>query len=160
MKNTTKKNLTWKLSELPTAGELADLVDSEVISKEEAREIMFGSAENDKEVIKTLQDQLEFLQDLVKELSKRNTTTYLPTFTREIHVTRPYYEKYWMNTNKVLGDAGYTLTAGSVTTTSGTSGSTFYSAGSTSGSLNSSPAVMSVSLSQRMDGDATSKVVS
>lgn len=162
MKKNEERNLTWKLGELPTAGELADLVDAEVITKEEAREIMFGSPESDKEVIKTLQEQITFLQDLVKELSK-SRTTYIPTFTREVRVT-PYFEKYWMNTNKVLGYAGYTLTTatgtGSKTFTagsiSGTSGTNVYHANS-----NSTPAVMSVSLSHNVgDSVGGSKLVS
>lgn len=147
-----KKNLTWKLKELPTASELADLVDSEVITTEEAREIVFGNSENDKEVIKTLQDQIEFLQDLVKEMSRNRTTTYIPTITREITVTRPYWDKYWMSTNKVLGDAGYTLTtSGSVNSTSGTINAFHTNAGSNS-------EVMNVSLSSKLDSSSTNLV--
>jgi hypothetical protein len=65
------RNLVWKLGELPNAGELANLVDSEVITKEEAREIMFGSPGSDKDRVKALEDQVELLLGLVKSLSNR-----------------------------------------------------------------------------------------
>lgn len=143
-----KKNLSWNLPELPTGGELAELVDTGVISKEEAREIMFGAAESDKEVIKTLQEQIEFLQDLVKELSK-NRPTYIPTITREIHTTRPYYEKYWGNTHKLLGSTGYTVSTG--TTTNLASGKMQNAVYATSGSLtNGTPTVMTMSVSSNI----------
>lgn len=152
MTKKNEKNLSWKLKDLPTASELKDLVDADIISAEEAREMAFGSAESDKEVIKTLQEQIKFLQDMVKELSK-NRTVYLPTITREIHVQKPYFEKYWMNTNKVLGDAGYKVTSGFVqtaqslpnsatlTTSRGTE-STYFTA-----NANSQPSVMTMSVS-------------
>lgn len=116
-KNTkTKRNLTWKLDELPSAGELADLVETQVITKEEAREIMFGSPESDKDKIKALEDQIEMLLGLVKTLSQRTTSIikvpyiYTPTY----EPTRPYFEKYWLKTNQVLSDSGYSLTSKSL----------------------------------------------
>lgn len=120
-----KKNLTWKLTELPTAGELADLVDSGVISKEEAREIMFGTAENDKEKIKALEEMIEFLQGVVRDLSKnRSTHTVISTpyvpFTHTFHYSdRPYWGQLWMNTNKVLCDAGYNVSSSILSTAGG-----------------------------------------
>jgi hypothetical protein len=113
-----KKNLTWKLKEMPTGGELADLVETGVISKEEAREIMFGSAENDKEKVKALEEQLEFLRDLVKELSKNRTTTiYDWTYAKPI---KYYNSPYWKTTDTILCNAGLDLKTeqlGTLTTT-------------------------------------------
>lgn len=97
----TKRTLNWALSELPTAGEVAELVDSEVITKEEAREILFNeSAANDIKV-KALEEQVEFLQGLVETLAKNRTTTFFPTYTRTINTP----SVYWANTNKLLTSA-------------------------------------------------------
>lgn len=99
---------------MPTGGELADLVETGVISKEEAREIMFGSAENDKEKIEALEEQIEFLRDLVKELSKRQTQTVI----HDWNYTKPirYYGNgvYWANTAKTLADSGLKLDTNTV----------------------------------------------
>lgn len=116
MTKNTKKNLTWKLTELPTAGHLADLVKSEVISKEEAREIMFGSAENDKEKVKALEELVKFLEDLVKDLSK-NRTTYTPFHHTFYYNQTPYWDKYWDRTYEVLCSAGLSVVSGPITTT-------------------------------------------
>lgn len=105
-----KKNLTWQLAELPTGGELADLVSEGVISKEEAREIMFGSADNDKETIKALEEQVDFLRELVTELSKNRSQTVIHDWTYPR--TLRYYNNggaVWANTVKTLANSGYEL---------------------------------------------------
>lgn len=119
-KNKTKKNLTWKLKDLPTASELADLVRADVIKPDEAREIVFGSAENDKEKIKALEELIEFLQDLTKELSKNRTTTFIP-WSRTVYIdgSQPYWDKYWMRTEKILCDAGLSVGKSDLTVASG-----------------------------------------
>ena len=107
MTKTKDKTLNWRLSDLPTAGEVAELVDSEVITKEEAREILFTQASSSDEKVKALEEQVEFLQGLVTTLSQqRNTTTFVP-FSRTI--TTPNI--YWASTNKVIGDAGLVLSS-------------------------------------------------
>lgn len=100
-----ERNLTWKLSELPTAGELAELVDAEVMTKEEARDMMFGSPESDKDKIKALEDQVALLLELVKSLSNKSPQIINVPYTYAR--TGPYWEKYWMNTNKVLTSGGF-----------------------------------------------------
>lgn len=103
-----KRNLSWKLGEFPTASELADLVEIGVISKEEAREMMFGSAENDKEKIQALEEQVEFLRDLVETLSKNKTQTIIRDWTYDRPV-RWYHTPYWRDTVTFMNNAGYKL---------------------------------------------------
>ena len=104
----TKKTLKWRLSELPTAGEVAELVDSDVLTKEEAREILFTESSSSDEKVKALEEQVEFLQDLVSRLASRSSTTFVP-YSRTI--TTPAI--YWSNTSRILNDSGLTLTTGS-----------------------------------------------
>jgi hypothetical protein len=156
MTKNMKKNLTWKLNELPNAGELADLVDSGVISKEEARDIMFGNAESDKDKIEALEKLVEFLQGLVKDLTK-NKQTFVP-FERTIYVDRsirPYFDRYWMSTSKKLGSQGWTLTANNAGTMS-TSTSAFYAnTGSSPVAMTSSNAQDAIKLSVSMDSSVS-----
>jgi hypothetical protein len=106
-KNT--KNLTWRLEKLPTASEIADLVEAEVITKEEAREIMFGAAESDKEKIKAQEELIKFLQGLVETLAKergKSTTTFVP-YTRTIeYKPSATWNKVWCDTQSALGSSG------------------------------------------------------
>lgn len=112
-----EKTLNWRLSELPTAGEVAELVDSGVITKEEAREILFSEASSSDEKVKALEEQLEFLQGLVKTLSEnRGINTFVP-YRQTIHTPNIY----WASTNKALADSGFVTTTG---TSSGSRGIT------------------------------------
>lgn len=113
MTKNEKRNLTWKLKDMPSAGELANLVNSEVITRDEAREIMFGNADDDKAKIEALEKMVEFLQGLVENLSKNKTTTYIP-YERTVYIdrtVRPYWDRYWSGTEKVLVNNGMTLTS-------------------------------------------------
>ena len=101
MKN--EKTLNWRLSELPTAGEVAELVDSEVITVEEAREILFSEKSSSNEKVKALEEQVEFLQGLVTQLANRNTTVTTTPWHYTRTITTPAV--YWANTNKVLTSA-------------------------------------------------------
>ncbi len=112
-----ERNLVWKLGDLPNAGQLADLVNSEVITKEEAREIMFGSPGSDKDRIKALEDQVELLLGLVKSLSNRTPQAISIPYTYTPN--QPRWGTYWAYTSKTLGDSGITLTS---TSSSGPSG--------------------------------------
>lgn len=121
MTKNTKKNLTWKLKEQPSGHVVAELVTSGVLKPDEAREILFGNSENDKEKIKALEELVKFLEGLVTELSKnRNTTTFVP-YNRTVYIdtpTKPYWDKYWMNTHTVLCNAGVDVQSATLTTTS------------------------------------------
>lgn len=150
------KNLSWKLSELPNAGELADLVDSEVITKEEARDIMFGNPESDKEKIEALEKLVEFLQGLVKDLTK-NKQTFVP-YERTVYVDRsirPYWDRYWLSTSEALNGGGLTFAANNSGTVSSTSHAFYASTGSNPMSMSSSNTADAITLSVNKD-DAVS----
>lgn len=85
----TKKDLVWRLKELPDAVDVAELVDKKVITPEEARDLLFNKADSDSEKIKDLKKQIEFLEDLVKELSKNQPINVYPALT-------PGYVEKWI----------------------------------------------------------------
>lgn len=100
-----KRNLTWKLKELPTASELADLVDAGILKPEEAREMVVGTKQHDKDKIVALEKMVEFLQGVVTELSK-NRPTYTP-IQKTVYIdraVRPYWNQLWMNTANALSN--------------------------------------------------------
>lgn len=87
---------TWRLPELPTASEVADLVDSGIITKEEAREILFKTGQDNKKEVEALTEEIMFLRKLVDTLANKNSgysavwhyyDTYTPTYLK-------WYKKY------------------------------------------------------------------
>jgi hypothetical protein len=72
---TTTTKLNWRLKTLPSVEELRDLVKDGVVTKEEAREILF-SVEPVEEVDKrkALEEEVLFLRSLVEKLSARIAT--------------------------------------------------------------------------------------
>jgi hypothetical protein len=122
------RNLTWKLSERPTAQVVAELVNAGVITSEEGREIVFGSPESDKDKIATLEQQVEVLTELVKNLSK-STTTLVP-YDRIVTVPyRQWNDKIWMNTAQSLKGTGYTITGSTNAAGTGTATYSIYNDG-------------------------------
>lgn len=100
----TKKNeedkLFWRLSGLPTALEVRDLVTAGIITPEEAKDILFNTkeAKDSDDELKALKEQVEFLQGLIKTLSNRgNSVTYVP-YKYEFTTPTPY----WISTTKNL----------------------------------------------------------
>ncbi len=105
-----EKTLNWRLSDLPTAGEVAELVDSEVITKEEAREILFTQASSSDEKVKALEEQVAFLQGLVETLAKNRSAS---PWNYNYVATTPAV--YWTKTNKTLVNSGLVSTTGYAT---------------------------------------------
>lgn len=115
------KKLNWKLKQLPTASEVAELVDKKVITATEAKDMLFSEADDKDPTIAELKRQIEFLEGLVKELSKRESThtTYVTRYIQEWTPRLP--DVVWCSTS----------ITGSLTT-----GSTISAANYTAGLLN------------------------
>lgn len=105
-----KKELKWRLSDLPTGSEVAELVKQEVITKEEARDILFNETKTalSKDREDELKRQIEFLEELVKDLSKRQQTVISTTYVdRWVERYKPYMPNViWCSSNV----AGSTVT--------------------------------------------------
>lgn len=97
-----EKKLTWKFKELPTAGEVAQLVDTGVIKPEEARDILFKEEVKQSDEVEALKEMVNTLQQMVKDLLARPQPTTIVPFTKVIEVPRrlnPYWEKYWVSSS-------------------------------------------------------------
>lgn len=96
----TKKKLNWRLTDLPTAGEVAELVDSGVITKEEARDILFNEKDNESAQVDELKRQIEFLEKIIENVSlgHRTILTYTPAL--------PQYTYWRRNPNIWMSTAG------------------------------------------------------
>lgn len=85
-----KKDLKWRLDRLPTPDEVQGLLNSDIITKAEARGILFNQVDEvDK---KDLKEEIKFLRDLVEKLSNNKQTQIIETI-REVQ--KPYWKRDW-----------------------------------------------------------------
>jgi len=85
---TTK--LKWRLANRPTPDEVDQLFKSGLLTKDEAREILFSLETDEDRDKEGLQAEIKFLRELVNKLSTRSTI-------REtiIEIKKPYYDYGW-----------------------------------------------------------------
>lgn len=119
----SKTKLKWRLAERPTPEEVRGLLKDEVITKEEAREILFSLETEEDRSKKSLQDEIKFLRELVAKLST-NRSVIIETI-REVEKPwkrydwyQPYY-MYATNAGTTQANTVYAMnaTAGSLTST-------------------------------------------
>lgn len=67
MTKTTK--IIWRLKEQPTADNLKELVKEGLLTKEEARQILFSSEEVENRDNNSLKEEIKFLRELVEKIS-------------------------------------------------------------------------------------------
>jgi len=93
-KKEEEKILKWRLAEKPTAQALQDLVKSQIITKEEARQILLEEGEYTSKDLQEIKDELSLLRKLVLETS--NSTHIIRIIEREVPTWKPYWG--WTNT--------------------------------------------------------------
>jgi len=111
---TTK--LVWRLKEQPSTKSLQELVVSGVLTKEEAREILFSSQEENERDTKSLENEIKFLRDLVEKLAQNRSQ--IVEVIKEVQI--PYYNYDWYKPYHYYCGAGDTITLGASGTTTST----------------------------------------
>lgn len=109
MKNT---KLVWRLSDRPTPQAVIDLTNSGLITKEEAKEILFSLETDDTREKKSLESEIKFLRELVAKLS---SPSIIVQTIREVQ--KPYYHQPWYQPYQTWSTA-IGSNAGALTTTS------------------------------------------
>jgi hypothetical protein len=113
-KTTTK--IKWRLSNLPSPEEVIELVTANVLTNDEAREILFSLETEETRNEKSLQDEIKFLRELVAKLSS-NPKVIIETI-REVE--KPWkrydwYQPYYSYANSGNNQAYLTTTTGTST---------------------------------------------
>lgn len=106
-----EKKLVWKLKELPTAEAIADLVDTKVITPEEARDILFKEEAKQSDEVEALKEMVKTLQEMVHDLLSRQNNITLVPYTKVVEVpikTTPYWDRYWTCTGTTTSSSGNT----------------------------------------------------
>lgn len=89
-----KNILKWRLKEQPTTESLLVLVKDGLLSKDEAREILFSSQTEEDRDKKSLESEIKFLRELVQTLSSGSTTRLIEVM-REVE--KPWRQYPWYN---------------------------------------------------------------
>jgi polyhydroxyalkanoate synthesis regulator phasin len=113
-----EKQLVWKLAEKPSGHVVAELVAQGVITKEEARSILFREEVKQSDEVVALKELVNTLSEMVQELMNRPRDVQFVPYTKVIEVPRRH-QPYWINA--VGNTSGITMSS-----TSGTSGNTTY----------------------------------
>lgn len=103
----TKTNkIVWRLKELPTPETLSKLVTDGILSKDEAREVLFSSETQEDRDVKSLESEIKFLRELVEKLSKSGieTATIIRGIQVPIYKQYPWYKPYeiWCGNNSLV----------------------------------------------------------
>ena len=85
---TTKQKLVWRLKEQPTSENLRELVKDGILSKDEAREVLFSSETEEDRDKESLKSEIKFLRGLIEKLA---TTQKVVEIIRDY---TPYWRKY------------------------------------------------------------------
>lgn len=93
-----EKKLIWKFKELPTASEVAKLVETGVINPQEGREILFREKDKQSDEVEALKAMVEALQEMVKDLISRQSNITLVPYTKVVEVPKRY-GPYWSGMN-------------------------------------------------------------
>jgi hypothetical protein len=131
--------LKWRLSKLPSVEELRELVKDKILTRDEAKEILFSSTSEEDREKESFKEEIKFLRELVDILTKDRSVIiekikYIDRPYREYQWYRPY--EYWCGTG--TGTHNTIATLGGITTTSDVSGDTtnaYYGAGGGSSSF-------------------------
>jgi hypothetical protein len=114
--------LKWRMASKPTREDVVQLLDKEIITKDEARQMLFNeSTESDR--VKTLEDQIEFLRGVVDKLSSqppREVIRYIQNYP-QAHWTTTLLGHGYVTTSALVGNSTMLALGGA---TSGRLGST------------------------------------
>jgi len=86
-----KTKLVWRLGNRPTVEDINTLISTTIITKDEAREILFNSETDEDRDKKSLQSEIKFLRELVQKLSTNRSQ--IITTIKEVEV--PYKRWDW-----------------------------------------------------------------
>jgi hypothetical protein len=133
------KKITWRLANRPTPDEVKTLHEAGLLTKDEAREILFTETDEKERDVKSLESEIKFLRELVEKLSNGSQSRIIEIIkTVQVpYIQQPWYYPYtvWCGgitggsagiTNAVYtgGNANYTSIGNAMNcATSGSTGS-------------------------------------
>lgn len=91
------KELKWRLGKLPTPQEVSTLINDKVITKDEARDILFRTEDIEEKSNEDLKSEIKFLKEVIEKLSNPQYSRIVEVI-KEVRVpyyyTQPWYGPY------------------------------------------------------------------
>ena len=109
------KKIVWRLKEQPTSEMLRELVKDNILTKNEAREILFNLEEQTDRDIESFKSEIKFLRELVEKLANSQKVVEI---IREIEKPwKPYcwWQPYWVWSTTSCGYSSNTNTSALMT---------------------------------------------
>lgn len=113
----TKKNLKWRLGKLPTSEEVLKLVNDKIITKEEARDILFNEETEQEKSTEDLKQEIKFLKELVEKLSDSNKVIETIRYIQKPYQQWGWYKPYEVWCSVLGGNNSLTLSSNTATGT-------------------------------------------
>lgn len=115
--------LKWRLGKLPTSDEVIKLLNEKIITKEEAKEILFNVETESQRDIESYKQEVKFLKEVIEKLADKNSIVqvvkeYIPQY-----ITQPFYQPYYYWTYPTTT---WTTTSASLNTNGGAGSGTLY----------------------------------
>ncbi len=105
------KKLKWRLGKLPTSDEVLELVKASLITKEEAREILFSEVNEQEQSIDDLKSEIKFLRELTQKLSSKSQIVETIRY-----IEKPYQQWGWYQPYQIWCSSGTVDLMGNGTT--------------------------------------------
>ena len=93
------KRIIWRLKEQPTSEMLQGLVSSGILTKDEAREILFNLEEQTDRDLESLKSEIKFLRELVEKLANTQKVVEIIREIENPYRRYPWYSPYYTWTN-------------------------------------------------------------
>ena len=90
----TKKRV-WRLKEQPTSEMLRELVKDNILTHDEAREILFNLEEQTDRDIESLRSEIKFLRELVEKLANSQKVVEIIREIESPYRSCPWWQPYW-----------------------------------------------------------------
>ena len=95
------KELKWRLGKLPSPEEVVNLINSKIITKEEAREILFRTEDVEEKSTDDLKSEIKFLKEVIEKLSTHQSIVkVIEQIQYPVYIQKPWYPQYqsWLTT--------------------------------------------------------------
>lgn len=89
------KKIIWRLKEQPTSEMLRELVKDNILTKEEAREILFNLEEQTDRDVESLKSEVKFLRELVEKLANAQKVVEIIREIEKSYHPYPWWNPYW-----------------------------------------------------------------
>ncbi len=111
-----KDKIKWRLGKLPTPEQVSELVKADLITKEEAREILFNVETEETIEVEALKSEIKFLREIVDKLAEKSKISDTIKVVEHHYQTYPWYNQYYYWSTPAIAVNQTSFGTGTITT--------------------------------------------